>query len=222
MKISAGIGFVLIVVAGLTSCSIEKRHYRDGYYVRSNFGKENVQAAKKDDAAVTVTPQAVENSAEAEIVVPDVSVINLQENKESDVANPIEHSVTAPSADSEIETDQEAKVPQPAPKIETDKKQAMGAGIAASIFFFLGMAGLFITGTNNAVGIFIGAAFLCFLLCVVLACVLYPREPRVMQPKEESSTGDKVGLGIVVALLVASGLLALTFIVWFLNLISIF
>lgn len=204
MNKSVLIGLLVIIVGGLTSCSIEKRHYRKGYYI-NGFHKDYRSIPSEDTSAANnaielndrESPQDLineENKVESVVEVADAPAErHTYDEKTSVDIIPKQEAVTTPSD----------KNSSAAPKLEKDKKQATGAGIAAAIFFLLGMAGLVIKGTAGAVGIFIAAAFVCFLLCVILASFLYPREPVVKQPKEEMSETKHTTLGISFAILVA-------------------
>jgi hypothetical protein len=217
-------GIVIVLVAGLTSCTIEKRRYRDGFYVDWNH------SAAKSSESTALTGPVVSPEVREQIVVPDVANSIGPEVRQTEVI-PLTTDLRTPLIDghgSEPETPEEINLnpekSQTHAPIEKDKKQAIGAGVAAAIFFILAMVGLIIKGTAPPVGIFIGAAFLCCILCIVLASFLYPRDPVVKQPKEPAaaSPASTVTLiaGIVIAAIILSVLGVLAF--FFFSLIGIF
>jgi hypothetical protein len=194
------VGILIILVSGLTSCTIEKRHFRNGYYVdwhTNDTRKVASQADRETEVeSVTILSAEASNSQEqvpvrTEIVVPLSSQVDapgqVNETQSTGHFNKRTDAVEIPEVYSSE---------SPAP-IEKSKEQAVGAGIAAALFFLLGMAGLFIQGAASPFGAIIVGAFICCLLCIVLASFLYPRETPVKQPKVEAeSTGDKNGKGI--------------------------
>lgn len=223
MKIASIIGLVVVLVAGLSSCSIEKRHYRNGYYL-SGFHSRDQEVKEIANSENVEFPEAVPTVVVEENATEPIRVSNVAEQN---LATPTQD-VVSTSAEKEIDPDPVAvKHPSRVTPgiIEPDKNQAIGAGIAAALFFFLGMGGLVMTGAGGgggAVGIFIGAAFVCFILCIVLASFLYPKEAKVKVPKEETGTmpsGDKAVIGIGLTLLFLSALAVLGFATWFLSLI---
>lgn len=207
MKRSTAAVLLLITVL-VASCTIEKRHYRNGFYVNRSGAAHTENAA--DDLAQPVAPRK-EN--------PLARVLPLKDTLLQQQRDGISYAAPAPS----FVKEQPAAVPEtrveptvntekkhaPAP-IEKNKKQAVGAGIAAALFFALGMVGLIIKGTAPPVGIFIGAAFVCCILCILLASFLYPREPKIKQPKEPAVTEEgrvplRVALGVIIAGIVIFG-----------------
>lgn len=219
------VGFVILLIAGFSSCTIEKRHYRDGFYVDWN----NHSAKTQETVALNEPTSASELPIRiVEVVDTSSSAFEVKQKEEiSLVTN--HHGPFVTSEKKETETPQDVTVnaeksSSPLP-IEKDKKQATGAGVAAAAFFILGMAGLVIKGTAPPTGIFIGAAFLCCIICIVLASVLYPQETRVKQPKNESpdkgspGSAAPVAAGIVIAAaIIVCGFITLTLGLFFLDL----
>lgn len=204
MRQKFSIILLLALLCGLTSCGIQKRHYRNGFYFNRPGGNATAQ---------TNTPEApaeLENAAEEKTDVPP----QTETATDSDTAlapSPGDTAVVDAERNSgelsypdRVLQKSSAEHHAAAPPITKDKKQAVGAGIAAAIFFVLGMVGLIIKGTAPPTGVFIIAAFVCFLLCVVLASFLYPRDPVVKQPKEPVGSLDpaaKFGIGFLLVVL---------------------
>lgn len=212
---------IAVVLLCAQSCTIEKRHYRNGYYVSTHLNAEGGQVflnrEKQECRNVRDGEPEIEmvssvSEVEAVHVNPDLPCVT---EGESPAVTPTTGAEFIPATNDAEQLGNESASPEPAPKIEQDKDQAIGAGIAAAIFFVLGMAGLVIKGTSGPAGVFIGAAFLCFILCVVLASFLYPREPKVEKPKEAkepkqpTANSDKViiGIGLSLFLLAVLGVL---------------
>ncbi len=195
---------------------MEKRHYRNGYYI-SGFPNRDQAVKEITNNENVETPETVPATVVHENAAEPIHVTTVVEET---LATPTQD-VVSTTAKKENETDHVAvKHPSQARPgiIEPDKKQAIGAGIAAALFFFLGMGGLVITGGSTGVGIFIGAAFVCFILCIVLASFLYPRETVVKAPKEKPNdvpTADKTVIGIGLILLLVSALAVLGLAAWF-------
>lgn len=217
MKNNFIIGVLVILIVGLTSCTIEKRHYRDGFYVDWNMNSAKTQETVALNEP-TSSPQLPIRIVEA--VDTSSSPVEVKQQEENSlVTNHQAPFVISEKKETETPQDvtvnsEKSAVPSP---IEKDKKQAVGAGIAAAIFFILGMVGLIIKGTAPPTGIFIGAAFLCCIVCIILASLLYPQETRVKQPKSESpnkgspGSAAPVAAGIIVAVaILVCGLITLT------------
>ncbi len=205
-------GIVLLLIVGLTSCTIEKRHYRDGFYVDRNRNvpeKSEVASVHEPTAAQTLLTRILRVSDTTSTVV-----IAKEQDELSLTADRALPNVVA--GKSEQETPEEVlvhseKSKSPAP-IKKDKNQAVGAGVAGAIFFLVAMAGLFIKGTAPPVGVFIVGAFVCCILCIMLASFLYPREPVVKQPKDETVVKNKgiaaAGIGLLTIVFVICALIA--------------
>lgn len=190
---------LLAVCCAVTSCDVQKRLYRKGFYI--NWPHDILASETKK----TEAPVSLENAAEQETDVitgagvdadsiqtaaTDSSTADSSSVKRGTVLHP-ERVLEKPSVKNHA-----------ASPLEKDKNQAIGAGIASAIFFILGMLGLILKGVGGPVGIFIGAAFLCFILCMILAAFLYPREPKVKQPKDKVATSmdpvAKIGIGLLI------------------------
>jgi len=217
MKTKFIIGLVVLLVAGLTSCTLEKRHYRNGFYV-SGLRSHEQPVKETENEVVVENPLASTADVTEERIAEPVQVITTAEETSTTRTKDI-----VPTAVQKESNTDHVAVENAAPSapglIVPDKKQAIGAGIAAAIFFFLGMAGLVIKGTAGPVGIFIGAAFVCFILCIILASFLYPKETQVKTPKEESTytPKDKAIAGVGLGLLIVSLLAIVTIVYLFLE-----
>ena len=211
-------GLFIVLVVGFASCTIEKRLYRDGFYIDRHDSKRVDGDVKHDRANIAKVFPAEPIAPVAEPIVAGTQTIS-QETK-SEEARESKIAIPPPVADRVYEKLPE-KIQQAAPPIEKDKKQAMGAGVAAAIFFLIAMGLLFFSGAGMQVGIFVGAAFVCCLLCIILASFLYPKEPVVKQPKEAGApldTATKIGIGFALAIFA----LLVLIVVGFLSLIGIF
>lgn len=206
---------LLAVCCAVTSCDVQKRLYRKGFYIS---WPEKMLASKTKTAE---TPVSLENSVEEE-----TDVITGTRVVADSVQTATTDSSAAGAADSasgkrETVGRPERVLEKPAVRhhtaapLEKDKNQAIGAGIASAIFFILGMLGLILKGVGGPIGIFIGASFLCFVLCMILASFLYPREPKVKQPKDEVATSmdpvAKIGIGLLIFVFLILVLIAFFF-----------
>jgi hypothetical protein len=212
-------GCVFFLLAGLSSCTLEKRHYRNGYYVDwSRNSTTHVESSTQDSPEVS-------NDLSNRIIPVTDSSCSVPEAKPTDAISSDEgdkiHLVASGKHEEETLRDvtyNPEKTQSPLP-IEKDKKQATGAGVAAAIFFILAMVGLVIKGTAPPTGIFIVAAFVCCVLCIVLASFLYPRDPVVKQPKDETVIKNKGIAAAGIGLLIVGFLI---FVLFFGLLLSIF
>lgn len=208
---------LLAVCCGVTSCDVQKRLYRKGFYVN---WPEDILALK---TKTTEAPVSLENAAEEEtdVITGTGAVADSVQTATTDSAAAGAASVDSASVKRETVLHPERVLEKPAVKnhaaapLEKDKNQAIGAGIASAIFFILGMLGLILKGVGGPVGIFIGASFLCFILCMMLAAFLYPREPKVKQPKDEVATSmdpvAKIGIGLLIFVFLILVLIAFFF-----------
>lgn len=202
---------VLAVLALFSSCTLEKRHYRKGFYFNRPGGAETTRVVRGEPAVVPA--QAADGPVTAQQHAGDTAV--ALSGRDS-VATNVERRLPAVFRENAVDEQPiDKKLPlethsAPAP-LEKDKQQAIGAGVAAGVFFVLGMTGLIIKGTTGPVGVFIAAAFICCLLCIILASFLYPRDPVVKQPKEpkgEMSQAGKIGIGLLIAVFAICVLIA--------------
>lgn len=210
----------LALCCAVTSCDVQKRLYRKGFYI------ERATDLLTSKTHKTEAPVSLENAAEEEtdVITGTVVVADSTQTVAADSATDLSAGASADSASQKREPVlHRERVPEKpevkghtAAPIEKDRKQAMGAGIASAIFFILGMLGLIIKGTAGPVGIFIGAAFLCFILCMMLAAFLYPRDPVVKQPKDKVATSmdpvAKVGIGLLIFVFLVLLLVAFFFV----------
>lgn len=204
---------LVVVLLCAQSCTIEKRHYRSGFYVNGLLKREKPEQEKANETALEISevlsaPELPISSAEPELP-------NVTEGENPAAVEATTGTEFIPATNDGDQVSSESVTTETAPKIEQDKDQAIGAGVAAALFFLLGMTGLIIKGTAGPAGVFIGAAFVCFVLCVILASLLYPRDPVVKPPKEQESKIDKatlqIGLGLMIAAIL--GILVLAFLV---------
>lgn len=178
--------FFLALLCGFTSCNIQKRLYRNGFYVDRPDRVESTRLSSVEDVQLT------ENIAtEESVLCSDAkdSVDAVQVQTSDSVSSAVKQTQHTDIVTDRVLEKRSVKNHSAALPLETDKKQAIGAGIACAIFFALGMVGLIVKGTSGPVGVFIAAAFVCFFLCMILAAFLYPREKKVEQPKESAPSG---------------------------------
>jgi hypothetical protein len=184
MKQRSVIVFVIAALIALSSCTLEKRHYRSGFYVHRT-GETRTPAP----AGTSFSEPVRDADIPAQVLVAGRDTIPThvqQENEDAPliVPSPVERTTAVAEPQTVAEPQRNAEKKRAAAPITKNKQQAVGAGIAAAVFFALGMTGLIIKGVGGAAGVFIVAAFVCCVLCIILASFLYPRDPVVKQPKE--------------------------------------
>lgn len=210
---------VLFLLCGLTSCDVQKRLYRNGFYWDLPGGKATTQTTPPAEAV------EVESSVNEETGAPETEVTSTTEaasdtarvESTADTSAVVQNQPEAISHPDRVFEKPSVKEHAAAP-IRKDKQQAVAAGVAAAIFFGLGMAGLIVKGTAPPAGVFIIAAFVCFIACVMLASFLYPREPVVKQPKDSTAITpmEKVGIALlVIAALIMLSMVGLVGLIFF-------
>lgn len=125
---------VFISLVLLASCSIEKRHYRGGFYVdRKNDAVARSQSKGKCEAAIPATPQAAQKAA---------PVVALTQSVPGNVEVPVKlkkASALSRTSISAPKSSAQTAVPDPKPKKQADDPVAEKSGKAAGILLLTGL-----------------------------------------------------------------------------------
>lgn len=163
--------FGLVIVALLTGCSIEKRHYRGGYYIKwhkRNAGSRNqAKAEKETDTAVVVV---------LEDTIPAIRV-----EEEPVVSVPDEIRPPAPLDSAEVSQEEERVKPEDLPK-EDRKFEPLGILsskllIVDLLLMLLGELSMSPRQYTLFSAVLLGCLILGFVLGII-SMVRYLRNPR--------------------------------------------
>jgi hypothetical protein len=190
-KVNTALSILLTVLFFSTvfsSCSIEKRHYRSGYYLGSarshstsagfDESKERVETSVADHSSARIADTALHDTlactgATHERGVESSAPTERSYNKSTVKIQPVSLKYSPVHK----------KLPSP---IEPNKELATWFGVMAAIFFIGGILTLIAFGIGGPL-IFVTALFFtCAVLCVIFASLLYPKT------KSEKESSEKV------------------------------